>query len=108
MPNLNPKVKKYIRPVIAILTLILGGVFMLIPFIPLGYVLIFVGLFLLTPYSPKLKKWIQKLKKNDDKHVIEDAEKKVEESEEKINTWLTEDSTISDENSGADIGHKSH
>lgn len=93
MPNLNPKVKKYIRPVIAGLALILGGVFMLIPFIPLGYILVFVGLFLLTPYFPNVKKWLRKLKDNHDNGVIEDAEEKIEESEERLSSWLTENSS---------------
>ncbi|HTO34827.1 MAG TPA: hypothetical protein VFC92_02895 [Bacteroidales bacterium] len=89
--SIKPEHKKYIRLVAGILILLLGGVFMLIPFIPLGYVLVFAGLFLLAQYVPFLRKLVDKLKKKDKKGRIEKVEKKINEAEEIIDEKLVED-----------------
>ena len=44
--TIKPEHKKYIRLVAGIVILVFGGVFMLVPFIPLGYIFVFAGLFL--------------------------------------------------------------
>lgn len=69
--------KKYLRPAIAVIAIILGVTFMLIPFIPLGYIFIFIALYLLLPYFPPLKKLYNKLKKKDKSNKLEKAEDKV-------------------------------
>ncbi len=89
--SIKPEHKKYIRLVAGIIILLLGGVFMLIPFIPLGYVLVFAGLFLLSHYVPFLRKLVDKLKKKDQKGRIEKVEKKIDEAEEIIDEKLVED-----------------
>lgn len=80
--KIKPEHKKYLRPVVGIIILILGGVFMIVPFIPLGYIFLFGGLFLLSPYIPIFRKWLDKAKKKDDKNRIAKVEKKVREKEE--------------------------
>ena len=52
---------------------------MVLPFIPLGYILLFVGLVLLIPYNPKLRKASDKLKDKDDSGKLERAEDKLDE-----------------------------
>ena len=89
--TIRPEHKKYIRLVAGILILLLGGVFMLIPFIPLGYVLVFAGLFLLARYIPFLQKMVDKLKKKDQKGRVEKVEKKINEAEEKIDDMLVKE-----------------
>lgn len=89
--TIKPEHKKYIRLVAGIIAVLLGGVFMLIPFIPLGYVLLFAGLFLLAHYIPFLRKLVDKLKKKDHKGRVEKVEKKIEEGEEIVNQKLVDD-----------------
>lgn len=84
MVKLDPKYKKYLRPVAGIIFLAAGAVFILIPFIPLGYILIFAGLFLLASYLPFVRKWIQKIKMKDDKGRVEKVEKEIEDTEDKM------------------------
>lgn len=57
---------------------ILGAVFMFIPFIPLGYVLLAVGAFLLYPVFPPLKRLLDYLRKKDRSNKIQKAQKKTE------------------------------
>ncbi len=85
--KINPKYKKYIRPVAGIIFLAMGSVFMLIPFIPLGYIMIFIGLFLLAAQLPFLRKWIKKLKHKDDKGRVEKVENGIEDTE----NYMTKD-----------------
>lgn len=76
--------RKYIEIGIAILCVLLGLVFMFIPFIPLGYIMIIGGGILLTSKIPQLRKIIQKIKKRDKKGRVEQAEKEMKKAEEKI------------------------
>lgn len=69
---------KTIRLVAAIVSLVLGSVFMLIPFIPLGYILLFVGVYLLIPFIPKLDKLNEKIKKKDKSDRLDKTEDKVD------------------------------
>lgn len=88
--KIKPEHEKYIRLVAGIIILLLGGVFMLVPFIPLGYIFLFVGLFLLSYYVPFLKNIIDKIKKKDKKGIVEKTERKIEKTEDEL---LAEDSS---------------
>lgn len=79
--KIKPGHKKYIRPVTGIIILLLGGVFMVVPFIPLGYVFLFAGLFLLSPNIPIFRKWLDKAKSKDKKNRIAKVEEKVSRKE---------------------------
>jgi uncharacterized membrane protein YbaN (DUF454 family) len=81
--KIKPEHKKHVRTVVGIIILILGGIFMVVPFIPLGYIFLFGGLFLLSTKVPLFKKWLEKAKSKDKKGKIEKVEKKVDEKEEK-------------------------
>lgn len=89
--KIKPQNKKYIRLVAGIIILLLGAVFMVVPFIPLGYIFIFAGLFLLSFYVPFLKKPVDKLKKKDKKNRFEEVEEKIEVAEEKLDDKIVED-----------------
>lgn len=80
----NIEEPRYIRPVAGALILLAGLVFMLIPFIPLGYIMLLGGLFLLAPYIPGAKKIINTLKKKDKQNRVDKAEKIVTNEEKKI------------------------
>jgi uncharacterized membrane protein YbaN (DUF454 family) len=84
MKGISPKYQKYIRPVAGIILLALGAVFMLIPFIPLGYILVFAGLFLLASVIPVFDKWLNKLKEKDENNRVERVEQNINKAEDKI------------------------
>ena len=69
---------------VGIIILVLGGIFLLVPFIPLGYIFFFGGLFLLSTEIPFLKRWLEKAKSKDDKGRIENVEKNVIEKEDQL------------------------
>lgn len=75
--------RKNLRLIIGIIVLVAGGVFMIIPFIPLGYILLFIGAFLLAPKVPFLRKFMNWLKKKDKSGKLEKAEDKVDDILEK-------------------------
>ncbi len=80
--KIKPEHKKYLRPVVGGIILLLGIVFMVVPFIPLGYIFLFGGLFLLSSEIPIFKKWLSKAKSKDKKDRIEKVEDKVDKKEE--------------------------
>jgi uncharacterized membrane protein len=82
--KISQKYKKYLRPTAGVICLVLGSVFMLIPFIPLGYILIFAGLFLLAAEIPFLRKYIDKIRKRDAKGRVDKVERSVEHAENKV------------------------
>lgn len=84
MVKLDPKYKKYLRPVAGIIFLAAGAVFILIPFIPIGYILLIAGFFLLAPNLPFIRKWIRKIKKKDDKGRVEKVEEGIADTEDRI------------------------
>ena len=88
MLGLKPHHKKYIRPVIGLILIITGSVFLLIPFIPLGYVMLITGAFFLAPVIPVLGRAIDKLKVHDDKNRIKKAESEMNKVEEKVDGFL--------------------
>ncbi|MBR08566.1 MAG: hypothetical protein CMP48_12920 [Rickettsiales bacterium] len=54
---------------------------MFIPFIPFGYVLIFLSLFILAPKIPFLKKYVRFLKRKDKKGHLKRIEERMNEWE---------------------------
>lgn len=89
--RIKPEHKKYIRLVAGLILLVLGGVFMLIPFIPLGYVFLIASLFLLASYFPPLKKLIDKIRSKDDKDRVGKVEKKINDGEEVVSKKIVAD-----------------
>ena len=85
--KIKPEHKKHVRTVVGIIILILGGIFMVVPFIPLGYIFLFGGLFLLSTKVPIFKKWLEKAKSKDKKGKIE---KMVDEKEEQLTEKIVE------------------
>ena len=83
--KIKPEHTKYIRLATGLIILILGIVFMMFPFIPLGYLFVIAGLFLLAYQIPVLYKLINKIKHKDKKGRVEKVEKKINEKEEKLN-----------------------
>ena len=75
---------KYLRPVIGGIALLLGVAFMLVPFIPLGYVLLFAALILLVPYVPFLRKWKSELQEKDHKNIYEKVESRIQTLEQRM------------------------
>lgn len=96
--KIKPEHKKYLRPVTGAVILLLGLVFMVVPFIPLGYIFLFGGLFLLSTEIPIFKKWLNKAKSKDKKNRIEKVEKKVDEKEEQIGKIIVQTDEERDSN----------
>lgn len=75
-------IKKYIRPTLGIIFLLIGIISSFTPVIPvLGVVGLFAGAFLLAPYIPffaKIKEWV---KSKDRSGKTEQVEKKLEDIE---------------------------
>ena len=89
--KIKPENKKYIRLVAGIVILALGAVFMVVPFIPLGYVFLFAGLFLLAYYIPSLNKVLNKIRKKDKKGRVERVEKKIGEGEKVVDDKMVKE-----------------
>lgn len=89
--KIKPQHKKYIRLVVGLILLILGSVFMLVPFIPLGYVFLIASLFMLASYFPPLKKLIDKIRSKDDKDRVGKVEKKINDGEEIVSKKIVAD-----------------
>jgi hypothetical protein len=89
--KIKPKHKKYIRLVVGLILLILGSIFMLVPFIPLGYVFLIASFFLLASYFPPLNNLIEKIRSKDDKDRVGKVEKKINDGEEIISKKIVAD-----------------
>jgi type III secretory pathway component EscV len=77
--HLTQKVlKKLMIPAAAVLILIAGLVFMLIPFIPLGWPLVGLAALLLTPYIKLMRRFISWLAKKDKTGFLKKAGRKAE------------------------------
>lgn len=74
----------YLRLILGILAFLFGAVFMFIPFIPLGYILIFIAVLFLSTYIPPLKRLLQKLKEKDKKGIIEKYDHKMDDMEDSL------------------------
>lgn len=68
---------KYSRIIYGVLFLLLGGVFALLPMIPLGYIFIFASFLLLAKKIPLLNKWIRWLKLKDKSGKLKKVERKL-------------------------------
>ncbi len=79
LKRLKEKTKANIRYIIGGISLLLGGLFMFIPFIPLGYVFLGVGAFLLSPAIPALKRLINFAEKKDPTNKVKKMEEKTDE-----------------------------
>lgn len=76
--------KKNIRLIAGIVSLIIGIAFFIVPIIPvLGVAGLFAGAFLLAPYIPVLNKFKEWLKKKDSSGNTEKTEQKMNELEKK-------------------------
>lgn len=93
MFKIKSKHRKYIRIGLGVILLILGVVFTLVPFIPLGYIFLVGGLFLLAYEIPALKKILNKIKARDHKGRVEKVEQKMRDGEKVI-----EDKLVANEN----------
>lgn len=89
--KIKPEHKKYIRLVAGLILLILGAVFILIPFIPLGYAFLIASLFLLASYIPPLNKLIEKIRSKDDKGRVVKVEKKINDGEKLVSKKLVDE-----------------
>ena len=69
--------KKNLRYIVGGLVLLFGAVFMFIPFIPLGYILLAAGAFLLAPTVPFLRKVLKYIEKKDKKNRVKKLEDKI-------------------------------
>jgi uncharacterized membrane protein HdeD (DUF308 family) len=69
---------KYARVVYGIIVLLIGVVAMLIPMIPLGYVGVFIGAYLLHHRIPMLERLMNWLRERDDKGRLQGFEDWVE------------------------------
>lgn len=69
---------KYARVVYGIITMIIGAVSMLLPMIPLGYVGLFVGAYLLHHRIPMLERLMNWLREKDDKGRLQRFEERVD------------------------------
>lgn len=88
--KIKPKNKKYIRRVAGIIILVFGAIFMVVPFIPLGYAFLFAGLFLLSTEVPAFRKILDKVKRKDKKGRVEKVERKVDEGEKYIDEKIVD------------------
>ncbi|MFW6257219.1 MAG: hypothetical protein ACOC11_00410 [Prolixibacteraceae bacterium] len=88
--KIKPRNKKYVRLVAGIIILAFGAVFMVVPFIPLGYAFLFAGLFLLASYIPPLNKVLDKIRKKDEKGRVEKVEQKIDEGEKMVDEKMVD------------------
>jgi drug/metabolite transporter (DMT)-like permease len=84
-------IKKYIRLIIGIITALLGIVFLFIPFLPFGYLFLFVSAFFLVSYIPFLKKFMNFLRKKDKKGYIKKVDAKIHQFENWIDKKISGD-----------------
>jgi len=84
------KQKKYFRLIAGIIILVLGIVFMLFPFIPLGYLFVIAGVLLLAYEIPFLQKPLNKIKRKDKKGRVQKVEEKINKSEEVLENMVIE------------------
>jgi len=68
--------KKFIIPGIATIIFIAGLISMMLPFIPLGWILIALAALLLAPYLKSMRKFIGWLAKKDNSGLVKKAGKK--------------------------------
>lgn len=72
------KIKKHMRLVIGIVLLLVGIGFMVVPFIPIGYIFIFIAFIFLATYVPPINRFMDYMKTKDKKGRLDKVEDKVE------------------------------
>ena len=85
---INFKYRKYLKLAIALFILALGSIFMVIPFIPLGFIFLFGGIVLLIRYIPFLNRQLYQLKGKNKNMMMGKIEEKVYIIEERILKFL--------------------
>jgi len=65
--------KRYIVPIIAVITFAVGSVAMVLPFLPLGWFLYIVTALILLPYFRGIEKIFRKLAENDRSNITHKA-----------------------------------
>jgi hypothetical protein len=91
---INLKYKKYVKLAIALFILVLGSAFMVIPFIPLGFIFLFGGSLLLIRYIPFLNRQLNQLKRRTKNKRLEKIEEKVYNIEERIVKFLVREPDV--------------
>lgn len=84
----DPKHKKYIKLAVALLITLLGSIFMLIPFIPLGFIFLTGGILLLIRYFPVFDRQFNRIKRRNKDNLIVRTDLKVRKVEERIVRFL--------------------
>ncbi|ALO16911.1 hypothetical protein L21SP5_03298 [Salinivirga cyanobacteriivorans] len=90
MLKIPSKYRKYIRPFLGIFILLLGLVFMFVPFIPLGYIFLAAALIILSYELPPVRRLLNRLKRNGNGDEIEKIEAEVDEVEDEISKKIVE------------------
>ena len=91
---IHHKYKKYVKLAIALFILVLGSAFMVIPFIPLGFVFMLGGSMLLIRYIPSLNRRLTQLKRRNKNKMAERIEEKVHAVEERIVKFLVREPAV--------------
>jgi len=94
IPMFNPKHKKYVKLAIAILITVLGCAFILIPFIPLGFVFLTGGLMLLIQHMPVFDRQFDQIRRSSKNNLLVGVERKVQEVEERLIRFLIREPAI--------------
>jgi uncharacterized membrane protein HdeD (DUF308 family) len=82
------KRRKIIRLILGSFLILLGAVFLVIPFIPLGYLFLIMGLFFLSPVIPWFRKLLEKADRKDKKGRVMKVRNKSNKLEERIDEKL--------------------
>ena len=77
--SFRQKFKANLRYIFGGIIFFLGGIFMFVPFIPLGYAFLGIGAFLLSPAVPALRKLLRWIEQKDESNRIKKMENKTEE-----------------------------
>ena len=91
MIKFKPKYKKHIKLALALIIIVLGSAFMIIPFIPFGFILLYAGFVLLIPYAPSLNRQQNQHKKRNKNKIVKIIEEKIQKMVEKIVTLLVKE-----------------
>ena len=84
------RTEESIRITLGIIIILGGVVFLAIPFIPLGYVLILIGLFFISPVVPVLRRWLGRLERKDRKGRVRRARRRADKLTQDIKETILE------------------
>ncbi len=91
MAGIPSNYRKYIRPLLGIVILILGITFMFFPFIPLGYIFTAAAIILLSYELPFVRRFVAFLKQRGNAKSINKIEEEVNSVENQIDDYIIED-----------------